>query len=135
MTFEWEAYYRLAKGLYEIVDVDQDSTSDIHIDNQALCRASISRAYYAVFNEAKLFLQSKNVWLPHTGAAHDKIISHLRDSLDDDWNEVGDLLSRLKIKRTKSDYNEVFPKLYEETKLAVGLAKQALDNLNEIKSH
>jgi hypothetical protein len=68
---------------------------------EAKLRSAISRAYYAVFHEARLFLVAKRPTLiiPETGAAHDVVKDTFLDDSNPDWITVGVKLDRLKINR------------------------------------
>jgi uncharacterized protein (UPF0332 family) len=74
--------------------------------DEASLRSAISRAYYAAFNLARLWLVAKGVNVPKTGAAH----AVVWDRLDQHGLASEAVLGRaLRDMRNNADYDDVLP--------------------------
>lgn len=60
--FDWEEFHRLAERILAASP-----------DDEATQRTAINRAYYAMFNLAKVYLLQEGVAIPPTGAAHEVV--------------------------------------------------------------
>lgn len=90
---------------------------------EALFRSSVSRAYYAVFHQAKVFADSKQlqadpVRMPKPCGSHEELILRFQHSKNASFRNYGDELHALKILRKKADY-----------KLSVPINKKTVDNV------
>jgi uncharacterized protein (UPF0332 family) len=83
-------------------------------------RTSVSRAYYAIFNHVKSFLNIHNIKLPRAAQAHEKAHQYLYNSGIEEAEDLADTLDNLREKRNDADYELISPK-YNHDKLNCGL--------------
>ncbi len=126
MSFVWSEYLDLAKELLA-------SASGSSIE-EAKLRSAISRAYYAVFHEARLFLIANRPTLiiPETGAAHDVVKDTFLDDLNPDWITVGVKLDRLKTNRRLADYKNPVTGLVNTATISMRFADEAIAKLKTL---
>jgi uncharacterized protein (UPF0332 family) len=67
-------------------------------------RSAVSRAYYAVFNYVKLYLESCGIKIPKDSSAHIKIPIYLKNSGIQNAKRVGKSIGDLKDNRIDADY-------------------------------
>jgi uncharacterized protein (UPF0332 family) len=96
MSFDWPDYLSLAVELHSTHDASQEL-------QEARLRSSISRAYYAVYNEARRLLQSHGVKL-RGEFAHAQVLDELK-SLGTKGDRISSMLRRLRDDRNKADYD------------------------------
>lgn len=124
MRFEWSQYLTLAE---ELRQADENGTL-----YEARLRVAISRAYYAVFNTAKIYLHDKGVVVPPTGEAHTFVPAQLRAQSERHLQRVAIYLDRLRISRTQADYDLAFVgDVTKAAALAVVLARRAVMILDD----
>lgn len=99
---DWQEYLKIAQELY-------DRKGDL-AEQEACCRASISRAYYAAHNLADIQLKTKEKGTPHYGGTHEKLINYYKQHPDITRRKIGSKLDRLKDYREESDYHYHEPK-------------------------
>jgi uncharacterized protein (UPF0332 family) len=97
VSFDWESYLGLARTLAAQAD-------------EGARRSAVSRAYYAVFNKARLLLAREGVAVSTSGDSHAAV-----------WNELfkqgkgrrrlGNDGKRLRDHRRKADYEDDVPSL------------------------
>ncbi len=69
-------------------------------------RSAISRAYYAVFHEAKQALQTKrNEYVPKNSNAHAHVQTWLINQQDNTLSALGSDIGNLHSQRLRADYN------------------------------
>jgi len=128
MSFVWSEYLDLAKELL-------GSASGSPIE-EAKLRSAISRAYYAVFNEARNYLavNKPTVYIPDTGAAHEVVPDIFIDdpTSSPDSISVGVNLNRLKANRRLADYKDAITGLPKLTELSVRIASEAIAKLKTL---
>ena len=126
MSFVWSDYLDLAKELL-------GSAAGSPIE-EAKLRSAISRAYYAVFNEARNFLVANkpSVYIPDTGAAHEVVVDTFLDDSNPDWIAVGLNLSRLKANRRVADYRDPINGLSNLTAISMRYADTAIAKLKTL---
>lgn len=95
--FDWQEFLRTAKGIFERVK----NLHQITMSDEAICRIGISRAYYAVFHQAALLVDSDL----HTGGVHERVILALRSSSDKIIRQIGNDLNALRKMRIRADYD------------------------------
>jgi uncharacterized protein (UPF0332 family) len=102
MNFDWSGYLDLAKEL-----------NDNSIANrEAKQRSAVSRAYYAVFNLAKNYLeQVEGHSIPKTADAHRYVGDQFRMSTNPNGKTIARDLVRLRRFRNQADYAAGFPAL------------------------
>ena len=109
MSFAWVEYLTVAEAL-----VRQRATL---ADEEACCRAAISRAYYAAYGAARNHARDvEGLVLSQTGDDHRQVLGHYRHAADAAHQELGELLFRLRRHRTQADYADtlldVVPRAY-----------------------
>jgi len=67
-------------------------------------RSSISRAYYAVFNYIRFYLEAQGVNVPRS-SAHDKIQKYLKNSGLQIAEDIGKRVDELEDDRVEADYH------------------------------
>jgi uncharacterized protein (UPF0332 family) len=124
----WSSYFDLAQELY-------GGAAGTPFE-EAKLRSAISRAYYAVFNEGRVFLGQRvpNIRIPSDGAAHKVVADAFIDnpSNDPNWISVGVIMGRLKRNRTKADYDASVPKLLDLTQVCLREAATVLTFLQTL---
>lgn len=100
-SFEWEGFQLLAEQL------GADETKFLR---EARHRTAVSRAYYAAFNAARVFVEARRLAPPFsTGAqAHGEVIDLFRSSNEESWQIVGRMLRELRRERNSADYDDLF---------------------------
>lgn len=145
MTFNWLEYLNLAKSL-------KCSNGTL---NEAACRASISRAYYAAFclsrnylcdHEDNPYLRSAKIGdraaidhiIDRAKSVHNFVILEFEESLFDEGEifekktEIADELRLLKRRRKKADYDDHVSNIESETEASIDCAENIISNLNFI---
>ena len=96
MSFAWGEYLTVAEAL-----VHQRGTL---ADEEACCRAALSRAYYAAYGAARNHARDvEGLVLAQTGEDHRQVLHHYRQRADAAHQELGELLFRLRRHRTQAD--------------------------------
>lgn len=139
MSFDWSQYFNVSQELEE-----QAMNAPAALQ-EARLRASISRAYYAVFGRARHYLRRHDqIQEPHvlTGLNGERINIHqyvrerFLDRADPDYQEIGETLNRLSQYRNIADYdlnNSVLNNLPFTTKATLKWAKEALAKLQRMQ--
>ncbi len=98
-------------------------------------RTSVSRAYYAIFNHIKSFLNSNNIKLTGAAQAHERAHQYLFNSGIEEAEDLADTLNNLRKRRNDADYELISPK-YKHDKLNCGLtcvkANQFFDSFDKL---
>ena len=119
MTFAWVAYLELADKLL--------ANRETFADEEACCRASISRAYYAVFCAARNHAATnEGLQLRGTGDDHQRVHRHFEQGPSRDHRNLGQLLSLLRRNRNRADYDDDMPQVVWNAQLALLSARQAM---------
>lgn len=124
MSFDWSEYLKVAREL-----AGQPTAPPTE---EAKLRSAISRAYYAAFIKARNFLQDKDGATIPFQNSHQYVINQFRISTVGIRQKIGNRLLRLRIARNQADYNNIVPRLAEDTLEALTLARRviaALENL------
>ena len=96
MSFAWVEYLAVAEAL-----VRQRGTL---ADDEACCRAAISRAYDAAYGAARNHARDvEGLALAQTEEDHRRVLVHYRRATDAAHQELGELLVRLRRHRTQAD--------------------------------
>ena len=107
----------------------------LNSEDEADRRTSISRAYYAVFNQVKSFLANANIKLPKDAAGHEKAHQYLLNSGIQEARKLADALSNLRNNRNDADYELLSPKFPYDKKncgLACFKAVQFFERFDKI---
>ena len=139
MSFDWSQYFDVAQELAE-----QAKTAPLPLQ-EAKLRASISRAYYAVFSKARYHLRY-TIKIPEPNPLvdvngnriniHQYVKQTYMNSSEEDYVEIGLALDRMIKNRNAADYdlyNEVLTKLPFTTQVTLMWAKDALSRLKRIQ--
>ncbi len=118
---DWQEYLKIARELH-------DRKGDL-AEEEACCRASISRAYYAAFNLADIRLKTKEHGTPAYGGPHEKVIGYYKGHNESIRSKIGLKLDRLKDRRNESDYHDYSSKGITNYPSASG---RSLRDANEI---
>lgn len=94
MSWDWKRYLEFAEAL---------SSSTVEVDQ----RNAISRAYYAAFHSARLYLKHTHGQDLKGEGCHGKVRVALVKLRDEDNREIASLLSRMSIRRNNVDYDPV----------------------------
>ena len=74
-------------------------------NDEAALRSGVSRAYYALHNEVRVFLENNQITLPREAGAHERIIRYLRESGNADVGCIAKALDDLRGDRNEADYD------------------------------
>ncbi len=121
MPFDWAQYFTLAE------DLAQHSESEAHL------RSAIGRAYYAVYCSAVALLRREGVPLPTLGM-HQVVWSTFQTDPRRQRVNIGNLGNRLRVFRTRADYEATFMRLPETTIEALDLASRALRQIRILEA-
>jgi hypothetical protein len=103
MTFAWPEYLKVAEDLLKMRN---HSAGD-----EAIVRATVSRAYYAAHRVAHdEIIGKRGIQPPQTaGGVHEQVIQALYTVKDAEWSKVGDELAILRRLRVHADYHLALP--------------------------
>lgn len=120
MAFTWADYLTVANTLNAAGD-------------EASLRAAVSRAYYAVFGEAKEAAETEKGQDFPTGSIHEAIINYYDGSPDTDRKLFASNLKRLKNSRVRADYFRTKTVDVRFANQAIADANQLLSDLNALR--
>jgi uncharacterized protein (UPF0332 family) len=123
MKFDWSEYLKLAQELVE---------GDTNEEKQ---RSAISRAYYAAFCYARNYLKNYLDFKPRREENEHQAVSEKFKDYDPKNRkmiQIGNDLSRLRSDRNNADYDDTVMNLRSKAKLALKLAKNIIDKINEL---
>ena len=127
MTFAWVEYLELADVLL--------ANRNTFAEEEACCRASISRAYYAVFcaarNQAAI---NEGLQLSGTGDDHRRVHRHFEQGRSRDHRRLGQLLSLLRLHRNRADYDDDMLQVVWNAQLALVSARQAMTIITDLQT-
>jgi len=101
MRFAWAAYLTLAEALFR--------ARATFADQEACCRAAISRAYYAAFCAARNHARdNEGLPLPRRdrGRVHQVVIAYYSHHTSQQHRAIGWALSQLRRQRNQADYDD-----------------------------
>ena len=143
MSFNWQQYLALAHHLTDSAsdtddmkdnDGDDDPFPDM-MDQEAVQRCAISRAYYAAFCSARNYLrdidEAKDLHMP---LSHQIVSEKFKRSKDKKRKSIGENLARLRRLRNKADYQDSFAELNAHTEYALKVADMIFSCLDELTS-
>lgn len=118
MSFNWREYLRLAK---ELAKQEQDEASQ---------RSAISRAYYAAFHCARIYVQTHNPELvERSGDDHGKVWRYLSAAAKRQEKVAGRSGGSLRWIRNRADYDASGLDFPKDTKDASAEAERILNSL------
>jgi hypothetical protein len=130
MSFAWAEYLALAEALFR--------ARATFADEEACCRAAISRAYYAAFCTARNHARdNEGLTLPRSdrGRVHQVVINYYNQHAHRQHRVVGWNLSQLRHRRNQVDYDD--PNLQRVdvvTRHALNQARQVFTVLRQLSS-
>ena len=126
MTFPWVDYLTVAEAL-----VQQRST---FAPEEACCRASISRAYYAVFCAARNYaVAAEGLQLGGTGGDHQQVQRHFQHGPRPEHRTLGTTLARLRRARNRADYANTMSQVVRQAQEAVEHARRGFGALEALQ--
>jgi hypothetical protein len=129
MSFKYKDFFYIAQEL-------TGKTPVVTPSEEAKLRVAIGRSYYAVFLEAREYLELYTpLILPHDGSEHGLVKEQffLRGQTDGKFKRIWQNLEFLHTLRKKADYGDVINNLPNLTQNALQRAQDALDKLGELK--
>ena len=121
--FDWVGFLAVAEALL----VQSTAT-------EAAQRTAISRAYYALFCAAGRYVDPDGATIPRDGRAHRLVWESLESAAPSGGTRrIAQVRRRLKQRRERADYDEVFPNLDVEAPHSVALARRLFRDVPELK--
>ena len=125
MSFDWREYLVLAEALLQ--------ARTRLAQEEACCRAAVSRAYYAVYGVARNRARDQDgLQLPATGDAHQRVITHSRQGPSALHRTVGNTLRRRRRVRNRADYDDQLEQPVALAEFAVRRARQVVTQLQAL---
>ena len=125
MSFDWREYLVLAEALLQ--------ARTRLAQEEACCRAAVSRAYYAGYGVARNRARDQDgLQLPATGEAHQRVITHYRQGPSALHRAVGNNLRRLRRVRNRADYDDQLDRPVALAEFAVRRARQVVTQLQAL---
>lgn len=118
--FDWDEFFELAEELVQ------------RRVNPAAARSATSRAYYAVFNRAKIHYLAKGQPILLNATDHERVSNWFANG-DAEMQRVGVALRQLRGWRRYADYEDNYPGVYAEAQAAVKLAETTLGRLDGLR--
>jgi len=126
VTFPWVEYLGVAEALL------QHRGTFAH--EEACCRASISRAYYAVFCAARNYAGAvEGLQMMGTGGDHWHVQRHFQQGLSREHQTLGRLLALRRRARNRADYADTVSNVGTRAEDAVLHARQAFAVLHALQ--
>jgi uncharacterized protein (UPF0332 family) len=123
MSFDWSGYLDLAKELNE----------NLISNREAKQRSVVSRAYYAVFNLAKDYLeQVEGHSIPKTADTHRYVGDQFRIGNNPNGKAIARDLARLRRFRNQADYAAGFPALASTATRSIETAEDIIKALKSL---
>ncbi len=123
--FDWSSYLVFAQDLLE---------NDFGSVSETRWRNIISRAYYAAFHLAWIYLKEKDELKDTSKKLHEEVIAYFLDNSDQDKVKLGCVIDTLRWERVKADYYDEFQGISRrKAELAIKDSQDVLQMLKEIK--
>lgn len=127
MSFDWAAFLRVAEMLQGASDTDSPDR------NEAYLRTAVSRAYYAVYCQARNRLRDiEGIRIPVGASAHLVVRNRYEEADDPRHAEIGVHLRLLRYDRNRCDYDDKVSNLREIVGDSLARAGAALDLLERL---
>ncbi len=122
MSFDWLHYLVIAQEMFG------EAADTAHED--ANLRCSISRAYYAVFHQARHKLSDKwNISVSHSAVAHAQAQNSFEQK---DEKVIAKKLKRMRDARNKADYDDQVANLKKTAQNTLKLAEEVIEDLGKL---
>lgn len=126
MTFPWGEYLGVAEALL------QHRGTFAH--EEACCRASMSRVYYAVFGTVRNYAMAREgLQLWGTARDHQDVQHHFEQGPRPEHRTIGYWLMVLRDARNQADYDETVPNVVRQAEEAVECARDAFGALRVLQ--
>jgi uncharacterized protein (UPF0332 family) len=127
MKFNWGKYLTLAQ--------DWADLSKGHVNEEALLRSAISRAYYASFCNARNYLRDieKDRGLGKSLQVHQLVIERFERSDSKAKKDIGTVLGRLRKIRNIADYRDTFHDLEATALQSLQYAEEVIEELEKLR--
>jgi hypothetical protein len=123
MSFDWAQFLKVAAFL--------ETHSDVGLDDGALKRSAVSRAYYAAFCLARNYLRDNLGFNPsYTGEDHRDVVKRLRLE-GRGLRKAGENLERLRQWRNQCDYDDVLHNMPNLLRGAMKCATEVLTTFEQ----
>lgn len=119
-SFSWSDYLSLAEELGKRAD-------------EASLRSAVSRTYYYVYHLA-LSRAERNGFRPLTGGVHTQLWRLFGSSPEPQCQKLAVIAGRLKQKRERADYEDIYSRLADDVPELLDLARTFASLLNSIPS-
>jgi uncharacterized protein (UPF0332 family) len=129
MSFNYKGYFHLAQELIG------DKPTEV-VDEETKLRSAVSRAYYALFLEARDYLEQHTpLIVPTDGTTHTFVKEQFlaRGRTDGKFRQIGMILDSSHAFRKKADYGNNIPNLSQIAKAVILRIEDALKKLAELK--
>lgn len=117
--FDWNEYHTLAQEL-------------LRGPGEARFRSSISRAYYFVYHIAKQRLLDNQFVFPDRKDAHAQVWEKYSAFPHHECAKLAEIAKRLKEKREKADYDDLFPRVDKDAAEALKMAYDFSRRLSQL---
>jgi uncharacterized protein (UPF0332 family) len=140
--FNWRDYFDLSLELADINNLEEVSniTKDQKYRSESYLRSSVSRAYYAAFCIARNYLRDE-LDDPRLKKQNNDVNEHkyvadeLNNSRDKILSKAGKDLSRLRIYRNQSDYDDIVRNIASTAEMSIRLADNIIQSINSKLPH
>jgi uncharacterized protein (UPF0332 family) len=110
-AFDWTKYLELAEELSK------------RVTDESALRTAISRAYYSVFNTARLRPSVVEYRFPEDGQSHGEVWALYERNTNQDCKMLATVGQRLKRKRVQADYRAVYTRIEDDVPVVLEEAK------------
>jgi uncharacterized protein (UPF0332 family) len=136
-NFKWKQYFELSLELAGVKNVEEitNITGDKKPRSEAKLRSSVSRAYYAAFCIARNYLRDElddpRLKKQNNDVnEHQYVANELENSKDKILSKAGKDLSRLRIYRNQSDYDDSIRNIAATAEMSIRLADNVIRSIN-----
>ncbi len=122
MSFDWSRYLDLAQELIRQAEHSPYAEADL--------RSAISRAYYAAFHQARLYLkETLGIAVERDAYSHAQVRRAFQDRR---YYKIAANLSRMRVDRNKADYDDTLTNLLHMARENLRRAQNVMAELDEI---
>src|SRR5271166_981735 len=117
--FDWSEYFKLADELAKRTD-------------EAALRSALSRAYYYVYHLALRRALDNGFTTKSGEGTHTQMWRNFSGSPEPDCRKLAEIAGRLKEKRERADYNQIYVRINEEIPEMLADAQDFADRLQRL---
>jgi|GEM_PF-1339535 len=130
MSFDWEAYKKLAEQLVLFTETPSLNLGDL--DKEAALRSAISRAYYCIYHTTTIYLKDYTEYDPKKYEAYQQLIDAYSNSIYRERRALAAKIDRLRRRRVRADYWQDFEeKTRGKPDFGLNITAVAKQTLNE----